>query len=194
MNLAELQKETHAIAKEKGWWDIERTFGDCIALIHSGLSEALEAYREYSDCLFHYRWHPMEDEVADEWISNDALTPVLGVPMELADVVIRVMDMAGWYERDLTGAVELARNEDDHPDNVWDVEGKASFGDRLSDIHHELGQIWWWATNRKFNQSEWVECLGQVVYKVGKMAAHYGIDLDAAIAANMEYLRRTGRC
>ena len=31
MNLADLQKEAHAIAKEKGWWDEERTFGDWIA-------------------------------------------------------------------------------------------------------------------------------------------------------------------
>ena len=47
MNLTELQKEaTIAIAKDHGWWDEPRTFGDCIALVHSELSEALEANRD----------------------------------------------------------------------------------------------------------------------------------------------------
>ena len=45
MDLKALQREAHAIAREKGWWDEPRTFGDLIALVHSGLSEALEAYR-----------------------------------------------------------------------------------------------------------------------------------------------------
>ena len=45
MVLSDLQREAHAIAKEHGWWDEERTFGDLIALIHSEASEALEGYR-----------------------------------------------------------------------------------------------------------------------------------------------------
>jgi hypothetical protein len=35
----------HATAKEKGWWDFERSDGELIALMHSELSEALEAMR-----------------------------------------------------------------------------------------------------------------------------------------------------
>ena len=33
MDLSDLQREAHAIAKDHGWWDEERTFGDCIALV-----------------------------------------------------------------------------------------------------------------------------------------------------------------
>lgn len=43
MNLADLQEEAHAIAKDHGWWDEEHSFGDLIVLVQS---EALEAYRE----------------------------------------------------------------------------------------------------------------------------------------------------
>ncbi len=36
-------KEVHDTAREKGWWDKERNDGEMIALMHSELSEALEA-------------------------------------------------------------------------------------------------------------------------------------------------------
>ena len=38
-------QEVNHIAIEKGWWEGERNDGELIALIHSELSEALEALR-----------------------------------------------------------------------------------------------------------------------------------------------------
>jgi NTP pyrophosphatase (non-canonical NTP hydrolase) len=41
----DLVRECHRVAREKGWWEAERNEGELIALMHSELSEALEALR-----------------------------------------------------------------------------------------------------------------------------------------------------
>lgn len=64
-----------------------------IALIHSELSEALEADRKN--------------------LNDDKLTHRKGLEVELADALIRILDMAGGLEMDLGGAIEekLAYNK-----------------------------------------------------------------------------------
>ena len=165
MDLVELQKEAHAIAKDHGWWDEERTFGDLIALVHSELSEALEAYRVCGivDC-------PHEH------------TEGAGVASELADVVIRVADMAEWYGVD--GGV-MDRQLANQREVIPDLPPHFTFGERITALHN-------WVSNAgqfDYDQEQWSGYLGIVVFDVERMAAHYGIDLDAAIEAKMEYNR-----
>jgi NTP pyrophosphatase (non-canonical NTP hydrolase) len=84
LTLEDIINECYATAKLKGWHNESeyspRTFGDIIALCHSELSEALEQFRD---------GHIVTEIYFDEGEKPE------GVPIELADVLIRIFDYCG---------------------------------------------------------------------------------------------------
>lgn len=89
--IPEYQKAMHDLAKEKGWYNPPKTLIECIALMHSELSEALEEIRINPDPKYlYYKENKPE-----------------GFGIELADCVIRIMDTCEYYGIDLEKMIQI---------------------------------------------------------------------------------------
>lgn len=77
-------ERAHRIAKDHGFWDPPPSIPESLCLVHSEVSEALEAYRKD--------------------LGRSCLEE------ELADIVIRVFDICGYHGFDLERAI-LKKNE-----------------------------------------------------------------------------------
>jgi len=124
MNIKELIERSHKIAIEHGWWDEPRPLAVSLCLIHSEISEALEEDRNHH--------LPNETYYSGKVKKNNNTTIVTrankcelktfdgenfvslgliidkpeGVPSELADAVIRIADLCGYYGINLEKAIE----------------------------------------------------------------------------------------
>jgi NTP pyrophosphatase (non-canonical NTP hydrolase) len=94
MNINQAVKDSYENARDHGWHDSERSIGDLICLMHSELSEALEEHRNGRT--------PTEVYYND----NKPDKPE-GIPVELADCVIRIFDFCGLHGINLEEVLKI---------------------------------------------------------------------------------------
>lgn len=83
-SLYQMEQEVFELNTDKGWYELPRSFGDDIALLHSEVSEMFEAYRKFG---------------VDEFTGSDGKPDDVG--SEAADVLIRLLDTCHRYGIDL---------------------------------------------------------------------------------------------
>jgi NTP pyrophosphatase (non-canonical NTP hydrolase) len=95
-SLKQWQTEVHQVAKDKGWYDpgMAKSALECICLMHAELSEAAEEIRKGAFALQTY----IKDGKPE------------GLPIELADCVLRILDFCEDMGIDLEAAIHM-KNE-----------------------------------------------------------------------------------
>ena len=181
----------HQNAVDHGWWEGDRSFCEIYSLFHSELSEALEEYRNGEPVIYC-------NQRGGDWCPNccgDACAIVTemscvacfaqrrdagkvpnkpeGVIVELADVVIRILDYLGSEGRSLKVIdEELASKEDE------------DFGDRIAVLHCALSVAWLQRKTDGGAAEDYDELtlLSAVVKEIAAYTALHGHELPVIVA------------
>jgi len=163
--LNDLVTESYKIAMEHGWHDEERSLAALTLLMQSEVAEILEEYRKHKGLTeVWYEVHHEADGCHYTTIGAPGDKPC-GIPVELADLVIRIADYCGKYNIDLETYVK----------NGPQPLTEADFEEWLARINYALSKAW---SDHVLGMAFWMAVA--VTYSF-QMAEVVGIDLWAVI-------------
>lgn len=173
-----LRDEIHQNAKEHGWWEEERSFGEIIALCHSELSEALEEHRNGKTATEIYTKCKMDAIKKVGYggcgvCKNCPVNKPEGIPIELADTIIRILDYCGKAQIDINSLVERRL-----PSNEY-----KSFAEFITVCHYCLSRSFY----QDINFGDGNDWLATTISTIQCYCGKEGIDIEEAIRIKHEY-------
>lgn len=173
----DMMSEVHENNVNHGWYNDDRTYREALALLHSEVSEALEAYRQWG----------MKDATRPPAIREDGAWEHFkpeGVASELADVLIRMLDDAHRANVNLDVEMPLLGGH-------YGIEDR--FGNCVDVMHNMISCI------SRAREDEWSEfetetgrAYARLLAYVLDLCDYHGIDLDAEYERKMAYNRTRG--
>lgn len=177
MNLNNLAKEAYAIAKAHGWHNEERSKEHYLMLIITEVAEAVQADRKkkHADVAKFKEWQgnslPLSEETMERRFKEDFESYIKNtVEDELADIIIRCLDLAGTIGLTL---------EDTDPIEKFSEDPSESFAE---------GFYWVCATlANPFDALN--DRLSSVIHSVREYSAEKGIEIEWFVEQKMKYNR-----
>lgn len=172
MNLTTLSEQVHADNKAKGFWDKERNLGELLMLVVSEAGEAIEAHRKGRFA----NLRVYEEMAVDiEMFHHEAFLANIKDTFEdeLADIVIRMLDFAGWKKYDLH-----------QPEGV---DADNNVGAALLAVVAEV--CWINEFEGEINDEFIADSVALTIERVYAIARNTGCDLDFHISHKLSYNR-----
>lgn len=175
--IVEMTAEVREVNIEKGWRSGDsNTLGDYIALLHSEVAEAVEAFRDYR------LGDATDSEIGSVDRTGRVVPKPVGVGSEFADILIRLLDTCdvfglAAYDPD----AELADVADIDPRvSEPDLPELRTFGDHMAWLHRCIDQMW---TGDRVIAPAWA------LRALVTVARKYGISLGAEFERKIAYNR-----
>jgi hypothetical protein len=179
IDLNKLAQVSNEIACEKGWWDgSPRSTAALTLLMQSENAEALEDYR--ANKALTDIWY--EKKVVDSGgiTFTDTGGPgdkPCGIPVELADLIIRVADFAAFRSLDLNAEYEKLPSGRSYQD----------FEEALAESNYWISLVWW--AHKQRDEGGLAFKLVKSVDCILLMCEHKGINIEKAIEIKTAFNR-----
>jgi len=186
MPLADMRDEVVAFCEAKGWRTEPILFGEAMALLHTEIAEASDAWRHWllEDATDR---HGCDDpQHGDSTWEHECYTTrppkPEGVGSEFADILIRLLD------DDEQFGIELAAR---YPEFTGAFSINDSFLVNMNTLHMFVAQasILFEDEMPEFSDVSWQGYLVRTLTFLAQLSEHYGIDLMAEYQRKMEYNR-----